>query len=162
MNESVKEGRYTKMDVFENKKIESIQEWKGNKLKFDSDASPATWEHYKLFYSNIFSEYSIGSPNFFSWKGNGCYILEPNGTEKKYERLYALVKSAVPKAKDDKCYGAVLRLSGEVDFNFNEVHIGFFKNLLSNNTKYLEKLKKCAELHHTLVNFSLMQTMGQM
>lgn len=150
------------MSIFKNQPIVPIQTWKGRILEFDPDASPAAWEHYKHYYSETFKTYNICSPSFFSYDDcqNGYTLMPPRHSC----RLYALPKGIVPfhDKQGNEYYKAVLRLSGETDFNFNEKHYSTLEIYLKHEPEYLLKLKKCKEQQHCLLNFSLMQTMGNM
>lgn len=148
--------------------IGESQVWEGKEILFDPDSSPASWEHYKICYKDTFKDiYNIQSPQFFSYF-KGKYVDIPL---EYYNRLYALNVGA--KRKKEKWYSiyqAESRVSGETDFNFNEYKYGKFLNILfnelKNNKEEFEKQKaeldKCSKMHHTLLNFSLMQTMGGM
>lgn len=57
---------------------------------------------------------------------------------------------------------ATYRYGGECDFNFNEKKYSKFKEIIDENADALERLKRCKENHHTLLNFSLMQSLGNM
>lgn len=158
------------MPIFRNQEIDEIQTWKTWKnLKFDADASPAAWEHYKRYYSETFEEYDIRFPTFCSYVVLNRYIPRPlNPDSNKYWRLFALLKGTeLLRDKEGEYYPAVPRLSGETDFNFigkNCKHYYALKSILKegNEQEYLEKLEECKKQHHCLLNFSLMQTMGNM
>ena len=147
--------------------IGESQVWEGKEILFDPDSSPASWEHYKICYKDTFKDtYNIQSPQFFERrKSDGMYEIKPRRCK---NRLYAL-KNEKLNEKEMGAYEAVERLSGDTDFNFNEYKSkGEEKNkgissLLSNlDYEGKEKLKKCREKQNTLVNFSLMQSMGNM
>lgn len=138
------------------------QEWQGKILEFEPDASPEAWKHYNQYYSKIFGDsYLICSPVLFLYDC-GHYISKSNGTTPY--RLYALDKNAKPQhdKENNEYYEAVLRLSGETDFNFNKKHYPLLERFFLNKPEYLYKLKNCNKLHHSLINFSLMQTVGNM
>lgn len=159
------------MFIFENKTVESKQEWQGKTMEFAPDSSPVAWEHYKQWYSETFKkfkeEYAVCSPSFFTY-AKGVYIPKPKVGD--FNRLYALSKEAelLTDESGNEYYKAVERLSGDVDFNFNNKHYPFFEACLKNEPKeylrkeYLFKLEECTKMHYSLLNFSLMQTMGNM
>ncbi len=169
-----------------NMPISTHQLWNGKKIKFEPDSSPKAWEHYKRVYNYDFGKsYNILEPCFYSnvfgknqkvegiscgCSYNGKYY---NYVNKEYKsglnRLYALSKKVSYQEKDDIDYFDVcIRLSGEVDFNFNEKHFPNIEWLLCREEdsnireKSLLILEECKRKHYTLLNFSLMQTMGDM
>ena len=86
----------------------------------------------------------------------GKYASNPN-------RLFALAKDTKSKIYKNgvEYFASASRLGGECDFNFNEQKYKAFKKIIGNNDKdALKQLEKCKSMHHTLVNFSLMQGLG--
>lgn len=148
------------MFVFENTEIPEKQPWQGQVLRFDPDSSPAAWEHYRRYYSEIFRQYSIDSPTFFTYRHPNKYVPEPSDEKTCFNRLYALVRGAAK--GPDGYYAAELRLSGDTDFNFKEETCGRLRKILKDEPEYLSKLAVCQDQHHRLINFSLMQTVGKM
>lgn len=171
------------MTVFKNKKIRCMQPYNRKKIIFDPDSSPEAWQHYKKYYTDkIFQDYQIDSPIFFTWYEQAGEICEQKNEDSnesynyiscqsktKPNRLYAIKE---PKEKliigDFDWYKAQLRLSGDTDFNFNDKHFPKMKLLLmkeeniETRDKYLKSLEICKDNHHRLLNFSLMQTVGNM
>ncbi len=156
------------MPIFENITVESKQKWQGKEIKFDEDASPAAWEHYKQWYSETFNNYNVCSPSLFLFDRDK-EVYFPTIADKN-NRLYALPTKTKPLTDEDgnEYFQAVERLSGDTDFNFNEKHYPCFELHLNDEPnenlrrEYLSKLDKCKKMHHSLLNFSLMQTMGNM
>lgn len=157
--------------LFEEKMV-SKQGWTGN-LCFDPDSSPKAWEHYKKYYSNDFwtTKYDFEKIHFFELAkdGGGMYADCPI---EKHNRLVA-IEIGSKTVKNGKgfegidYYNAVLRLGGETDFNFKEeskyiVFLNKLKNSYKDDelAKYKKTLETCKAKHHTLVNFSLMQVVG--
>lgn len=168
-------------------KVEKKQNLNNMVLHFDPDSSPIAWEHYKKYYTDDFWRvYDINSPiffnNVFDNNTNGFRYGKKNEKENTWynyvdspiQEKNRLIAITVPTdfIEDEysgcKFYSARLRLGGEVDFNFNEKHTRDFKDLIfkENNTENREEclnlLERCEETHHTFLNFSLMQSMGDM
>ncbi len=130
-------------------------------IEFDPDSSPQAWEHYINIYDleqKPFCDYDFDNLTFFSNK-NGKYVKKP---QKPYSRLYALSKDC--KYNEEKrCFKPpYTRLSGDTDFNFNGNKCKIFKKIIGNNNEALEQLEHCKNMHHNLLNFSIMQTVGNM
>lgn len=156
--------------MFKNEKIECVQNWMGKELCFDPDSSPKAWEHYKKYYVETDSKwclrknYNFNNLFFYKYEKvkplNGYYTNLPL---KNKNRLFALENNTKIENYNgiDYCKPAN-RLSGECDFNFNENKIKLFKEIIGDNKCALEQLEKCKNNHHRLVNFSLIQAMGDM
>lgn len=158
------EERNTEMDLC--KLVEPQQEWKGESITFDPDSSPEAWKFYISVYDDGFlKEYDFENLCFYEYveKGEfkGKYTTKLDDS-KQYSRLNAIKKDAV--CLDDKhlYYEPCLRLSGETDFNFNGKKYEKIKNIIKEDRELLASLEDCSEKHHTLQNFSLMQTVGNM
>ena len=163
------------------KKINSKQKYKNQTFSFDPDSSPDAWEFYNKIYSKDhwpeIETYEICTPTFFTYykatgkqgkksisTGEWYNYLDISSTS-GYNRLYAIAKDQIPiynRRTRIKYYKACSRLSGEVDFNFNHKHSPFFEKLLLSENRALNNLEHCKEMHHNLLNFSLMQTMGNL
>ena len=159
--------------MFKNIKIDSMQSWNGEIIDFDPDSSPKAWEHYKQYYA--FSNYNFGNLFFYNYykdigdpcgyKSNGKWLNYVNKPKGKNNRLYSLGKNTI--IVNDFCEAAD-RLGGETDFNFNEQKVKLFTDIIKsdqnalNKQDALEQLERCANNHHTLLNFSLMQSMGNL
>lgn len=151
-------------------KIESKQNWKNKVIHFDPDSSPEAWKHYRKYYSNLMSvntNYNFQNLHFFNYSSSG-YVDYPISY---FERLYSLPNDCRHSSELEgyTYYSAVERLSGDTDFNFNEKKFNKYSKILFENCKNekefsecMKKLYKCSEMHHTLLNFSLMQTMGNL
>lgn len=152
---------------------------------YDPDSSPAAWEYYKKVYvkdgslklgktefdANRLSHCNL-EKGFFSIKHNSwlSYKDQPiivKENQPFYNRLYALKTNT----KRDGIYcEAASRVGGECDFNFNEGKKTRFEKIIKNDSnaaeesknEALEKLDECAKMHHNLLNFSLMQAMGDL
>lgn len=149
---------------------------------FDVDSSKEAWEHYRKYYIEHNEGYSIRKNFNFDhlflynrcedvglkegYKGdetNGeCYNYT-NDLKKGVNRYYALDNSVRPvKYKGHEYSLAASRLGGDCDFNFNEKQYRPFKTIIGDNQKAIEQLNRCEKMHHTLLNFSLIQAMGNM
>lgn len=154
--------------------ISSEQVWEGEKIIFDPDASLEAWEHYRKYYLCVFPDYDfinlffynfysdVGLKSGYNYKGN--WLNYTNIPKKiKPNRIFALNKSTSRKENDGTTYClATQRLGGETDFNFNEQKVELFKKIIGEDSQILKQLTRCAEKHHTVINFSLMQAMGNM
>ncbi len=154
------------------------------KYTFEHDSLKIVWEHYKKIYFNkegmctICEGYSLIDLNqlvlanykYDKIKRQSYYYNEPS--EKwPYVNRYYLIKANHDNYTIGATYpGEDASLSGECDFNFNEKKYSFYRKKLeeeySNSSKALKSklaiLKKCKENHHSLINFSLMQSKGNM
>lgn len=147
--------------MFENKAISKHQTWQGEELKFAPDASPEAFEHFEQYYnSGIFEQYDICSPVLLSYIKQR-YVQTPKDNA---NRLYALPKGTVPLQDEEgnEFYPPLLRLSGETDFNFEGNNYLVLKGFLINEPEYLSKLVECNKQHNCLLNFSLIQSTGNM
>lgn len=161
--------------------ILDYQEWNGKKVNFDPDSSPKAWEHYKKYYtSDILREnydfenlcfyncykklhFKTGHYNGEKWLN---YIDLPKEccsektSKEDYNRIFAVEKGVSSFVKDDIKYVAPAnRLGGDCDFNFNEDKVRLFAKFVGADNK---QLTKCAQMHYTFLNFSLMEAMGGM
>ncbi len=154
------------------KKIEPIQEWNGESLDFDPDSSPEAWSHFEKYYSDEFwmDKYNFEELHFFEFtKCGNPYVDIPLSC---YNRLNALNKNNDSKIDENgfNYYSVTLRVAGETDFNFHGENYNKLSKILFNAYQRdkdilyenLEKLTDCKKMHHTLLNFSLMQSMGNM
>ena len=142
-----------------------VQKYKSESYKFDIDSSPEVYALYEKIYSkSIGDRYCISNPQFFRFiSHNEGYIDAPDVD--LINRLFILPKD-VP-VKDNICiqnhryeiYDAVERLSGDCFFNFNDLKIGLLKQISGIDK---EKLEKCSNMHHSIYNMVLLQTMGNM
>lgn len=155
------------MEQYFKKEIKSEHEWNGSNYKFDPDSSPEAWEHYKKYYTadhwHLLNKYNFDSLNFFNYQ-KGYYV---NKAKSAANRLNALPKGVTTITKRSNKYRATERLCGEVDFNFNKLKSTEFKRLLKQDKsaelgKHLLKLSECQKMHHSVLNFSLMQVVGNL
>lgn len=165
---------------FENKIIRAVQEYDGKDYVFEPDSSPEAWEHYRKYYPNskrLNEKYDLKNGCFYSLHSKaglkkGLYLKQYNKWLNyvnaplcsENNRIYALNKMTVIKKGNDnfEYIEATDRLGGECDFNFNKKKCDLFKEIIGDDTAALEKLSYCKKMHHTLLNFSLIQAMGNM
>lgn len=157
------------------------QEWNDKKIYFDPDSSPAAWEHYRKYYLNdalrenydfenlcfynCYKElkFKTGYYNGEKWLNyidlpKECRSEKPS--KEDYNRLFVIEKGVKSFVKDGIKYIAPAnRLGGDCDFNFNEYKVKLFGNIVGKDNA---QLKKCARMHHTILNFSLMEAMGDL
>jgi len=143
--------------------------------QYDPDSSPKAWEHYKIVYgTDNWEEYDFNDIHYFEYIkekqkypcSDYCYLDEPVS---EYLRLCCAKKGYSSKECNGKTYfKATLRLSGDTDFNFNEKKCKKFRSIFERDLqgkeleKALDDLNFCKNTHHTLVNFSLMQVVGNL
>lgn len=168
--------------MFKNEKISDKQKWENKDLYFEPDSSPKAWEHYKKYYletsSKGFIKENYNFDNLFFYnkydkvgltKGYHKnkkwlnYTNLPLTNSTKYNRLFALEKNTeiIRDYKVDYCEAAN-RFGGECDFNFNEKKVKLFEEIIGENQYALKQLNRCKDNHHRLVNFSLIQAIGNM
>jgi len=129
--------------------------------QFDPDSSPYAWKHYENLYKKHWNRFSKDDHAVKYLIEN--YDLQPDGL--KNNRLYN---------KKENVFGVAPSLSGETDINLKMGHYTHFANRLETIAKNDGNLSKetkaeisnllngLTKLHHTLVNFSLMQSMGRL
>lgn len=160
-----------KIDEALTKPIESLQEWNNKKIKFAPDASPIAFEHYK-------KHYKIRPFNFeklYLYNYDEKTKLYKNSPSTGYNRLNITIDNPpTVKIKNKIYFKAISRLSGDTDFDFktdknpNKNKYGKFLNLLKGSFKdeilieHIDKLNECKNMHYSLINFSLMQVMGNL
>lgn len=130
---------------------------------FDCDSSPRAWEHYIRHYASIIfgateDEYE-GKKQNYSFEGlkySGKRIVSvPEVCAKN-------LKSRMAKIKENRISFEPERLGGDCDFNFNEEKCTIFRKYLGGNEGRNNLLEECSRMHHTLLNFSLMQGSGNL
>lgn len=153
-------------------KISDYQEWNGKKVYFEPDSSPEAWNHYKKYYSSdiLRKNYNFENLCFYT----PCDEVGENDAPKKYVNLPKECHSSNPSKGDYnrlcaidsalvKCEVKYIdpanRLGGDCDFNFNEDKVRLFEKIVGEDNA---QLTMCAEMHHTFLNFSLMEAMGSM
>lgn len=173
--------------MFKNK-IDSIQTFKNEaKVQFEPDSSPAAWEHYKKFYSKnkyLNNNYDFSDLLFYNcYKDFGLkrgiftdhewfnYLNKPLRKGSRYNRLFVLEKDTKRKKINNTEYiVAAYRLGGDCDFNFNEKKYALFLGIIESDStaskqekaNASQQLANCRKMHHNLLNFSLMQGIGNM
>lgn len=170
------------MMEFKNKKVDNVKRINGKDYTFEHDSSEEAWKHYKIIYfdtdgkSKINNKYDYPATSCFekrlvlcNYKNNGYYD-EPNSKYPYVNRYYFLSNEATYEDESGKYSGEDANLSGDCDFNFNESKCRIFEHMVkaeykdcSRMQKYaLDLLEECKNMHHSLLNFSLMQTKGNM
>ena len=171
--------------MFKNKLINSSASDKAN-VQYDPDSSPAAWQHYKKFYSSnkylrehynfdelfFYNKYdTVGLKAGYFNSDNGKWYNYVNKPKPGYNRKYVLEKEAkIKTVKDTEFIMPANRLGGDCDFNFNEKKCDAFRALIDNDVasnqeekkKARKQLEHCRNMHHTLINFSLMQAIGNL
>lgn len=161
---------------FENVTIEK-SEWKVDQIKFEPDSCPKTWSHYKIAYSNGIKNYNFEKLSFYTHYSkvnklkrglqleNGDWLnYVDQSSNNENNRLFALRNDTkIFNAENNLTYiGASYRYGGECDFNFNEKKCELFNQLIGNDSYAIRRLEACKANHHSLINFSLIQAMGNM
>lgn len=155
--------------------------------ELEPDSSPKAWEHYIRHYipktfGETLDEYQTNSKQNYSFERLKYDI----GDDKGKPRVFAVPKRCAQNRakrvviKDDtgKAFRRPERLGGDCDFNFNKSKYQIFiKRLLGLSSKdnvnieenlkhpqndSIELLNQCHSMHHTFLNFSLIQGSGGM
>lgn len=159
--------------MFTNKIVSNIKNINEKEIEFEHDSSEEAWEHYKRIYFdnkgnskindiyNFIHEYQLVLCSY----RDGKYYDEPIYGRKN--RYHFLSKNASYNKITKEYSGEKENLSGECDFNFNHFKSKVFKRILEyeqegSREQWLTRLEECKKMHHTLLNFSLMQTKGNM
>ena len=173
--------------MFKNKKISELQKQGPKTIRFDPDSSPDAWEHYQQFYSHnkyLSNHYDFQKQFFYNHYDkvglktgyyNGLkwfnYVNQPLHSSSEYNRLFVLKKGTKTESSESNEFiAAANRLGGDCDFNFNEKKSSLFLEIIKSDSiasqrekdNAIQQLSKCIDMHHTLLNFSLMQAMGNM
>lgn len=159
------------------KKIETYQEYYGTKIHFEPDSSPEAWKYYINIYSSnkyLNEKYNFQKLVFYRYdkerRDNFKYANEPNETGKN-NRLFILLKGTKTKTENGiERFSPGCRLGGECDFNFNAKKCVLFENIINGDASATVcdkenargRLENCRKNHHTLLNFSLMQSVGDL
>ena len=156
--------------MFKNKFVNSIQTFKNEaNVQFEPDSSPSVWEHYKKIYSRneyLNNNYDFNDLFFYNcYKDFGLkrgihagyewfnYLNKPLRTGSYYNRMFALEKGTNTKTFNNiKYIVASYRLGGDCDFNASR----------QEKANAVKQLTRCREMYHTLLNFSLMQALGNL
>ena len=89
----------------------------------------------------------------------------------EYNRLFVLQKGTKFEiSENNEFIAATNRLGGDCDFNFNNKKFSLFLEIIESDSiasqreknNAIKQLSKCRDMHHTLLNFSLMQSIGNM
>ncbi len=173
--------------MFINRTINGKHVWNGKCIVFDPDSSPEVWQHYKQFYFQngyLKKHYDFEKLSFYNYYKNvgfksgyfdGVnwlnYVNIPIKNNPNHNRLFILQKGTKTEYIDDiEFIIATKRLGGDCDFNFNKKKYNLFLEIiksdmtaLKNEKDYaVQQLKRCRDMHHKLLNFSLMQAVGNM
>lgn len=174
--------------MFKNQFINTTQTFNDSGvLRFDPDSSPAAWAHYQQFYlQNLylrknydfvklcFYNYydTVGlKTGYFDGEKWFNYVNKPIKKTTDYNRLFILQKGTQTDSLDNTEFiVATNRLGGDCDFNFNEKKCEIFVDLIKTDTTISEnekqevyiRLERCRNMHHSLLNFSLIQAMGNL
>lgn len=118
----------------------------------------------KIYLNRIKDKYLISSPKFFRFISlSEGYIDAPDIA--LTNRLFALPVETFSKGniciknRIYEIYDAVERLSGDCYFNFNSLKINKLKEISGIDIK---KLKECGNMHHSIYNMVLLQSVGNM
>lgn len=137
---------------------------KGFPKKFEPDSSPKAWEHYIRHYEPSAFGTTIdkyGNKNETESQQNYSFNSLKYNLD-KFSRIVAAPQVYANNFEARTFDGE--RLGGDCDFNFNEGKIASFllkeKNTHNEGTAHL--FFYCHRMHHTLLNFSLMQATGGM
>lgn len=133
---------------------------------FEHDSSPEAWMHYKQHYTvNTFSKTEDDEEDKYRLDFLCYQTNSTKNSAKKFHVLTAVNKrNKLPKKCQNVPSGSC-NLRGDCDFNFNEKKYPRFLEKLFNGAvkkEEVELLIKCHDMHHTLLNFSLMQGVGGM
>lgn len=145
--------------------FDEIQKYKREYYRFDIDSSPNVYTLYEKIYSNsVKNKYCVSDPKFFRFVSlSKGYVDAPDVAS--INRLFALpvctpaTGNIIIQSRTYEIYDAVERLSGDCFFNFNKTKINNLKEIHGIDIK---KLEKCADMHHSIYNMVLLQTMGNM
>lgn len=173
--------------MFKNKTISEMHNHFDQMIRFEPDSSPAAWMHYQQFYShnkylrthydfqkqffyNRFDKAGLKT-GYFDGLERFNYVNKPLQNHSKYNRLFILQKGTkTEKIENNEFIVAADRLGGDCDFNFNEKKYSLFLEIIKNDSMVsqrekddaIQQLLRCKNMHHTLLNFSLMQAIGNM
>lgn len=173
--------------MFKNKKISEMQKQGTQIIRFDPDSSPAAWVHFQQFYSDnkyLRADYDFQKQFFYNYYDKAGlktgyfdgvewfnYVNKPLQNYSEYNRLFILQKGTkTEKLENNEVIVATNRLGGDCDFNFNEKKYSLFLEIIKNDSmasqqekdNAIQQLSRCKDMHHTLLNFSLMQAIGDM
>lgn len=134
-------------------------------ITFEHDSSPRAWKHYERVYGTTIALGKNWDRGISERKGVYSHTIRSRyltGRGKAFRNIQYLP------SKDQK--NSYYKFGGDCDFNFNtektgafERKINSFKNLSTNDrNNILAKLEYCSQMHHTLLNMSLMLTTGGM
>lgn len=173
--------------MFKNKKITEMQQQGTQIIRFDPDSSPEAWKHYQQFYfynKYLSKNYDFRKLFFYNYydtiglkKGyyDGIdwfnYVNKPIKNTLEHNRLFVLQKGTKTEyLENTEFIIAANRLGGDCDFNFNEKKYLLFLEIIESDTiasqrekdDAIQQLLRCRDMHHRLLNFSLMQAVGNM
>ena len=164
--------------IFENKEVGNKEKINGEDVNFEHDSSKEAWEHYRIIYFNndgscrINNEYQLTDLSQLVLRNykNRKYYNEQTEKQPYINRYFLLSNDSKIYKIGDEYPGENANLSGDCDFNFNNRKYPIFEKMIREEYKNyprgekcaLKLLTKCKKNHHRLVNFSLMQTKGNM
>lgn len=161
-------------NVIENLKLYTIHKMlneeivcKTNDVLYDEDSSPQAWDFYRKIYidDKALADYRFDNLHFYtSCKGPDNSHLYKNEPKKNYfNRLFALhINTSFKKHNGKEYCEATPRLSGDCIFNFNADKCDSFLKFAIGNEKALKQLERCRRKHHSRLNFSLIQSLGDL
>lgn len=130
---------------------------------FEHDSCPEAWMHYKRHYTvNTFSKTEDDEEDKNTDRYSLSFLRYRYCTT--FYTLHAVQEGNVDKGACNRLKESC-NLRGDCDFNFNEKKYPRFLEKLFNGDvtkEEIELLIKCHDMHHTLLNFSLMQGVGGM
>lgn len=172
--------------MFKNKVIKDTQTFKDEEVRFDPDSSPAAWAHYQQFYSHnnyLSAHYDFQKLFFYNYyedfglETGYCdgydrfdYVNKPL-KDNTYNRLFVLEKGTKTEHSENiEFIAATNRLGGDCDFNFNKKKYAEFTEIIQKDNTSSEKekteattrLARCKKMHYSLLNFSLIQAIGNL
>ncbi|WP_208559154.1 hypothetical protein [Marinilactibacillus kalidii] len=132
------------------KVISDEQQWDGELIEFDPDSSPEAWS----FFKKIYTEDQL--PFISEFDTEKLKLTKNN----EARRLAIGLKPGSYLAEEGK-FWPKFRIAGDCDFNFDEKKVEQFESILK-NSENIKLLSDCAEMHHTVLNFSFMPITGRM
>lgn len=156
----------------------SPEAWEHYKKYYLTDMIRENYDFDNLYFYNNYQELKLKT----GYKSHGewfNYIDSPKDCNSKklanenYNRLFAIAKDVKPVSHPEnglKYIKAANRLAGDCDFNFNDKKYHMFVEIIKSDIiasqrekdEAMEQLLRCRKMHHTLLNFSLMQSIGNM
>ncbi len=157
-----------------NIEIKPNQDYEQGSFHFEPDSSPAAYEYYKLIYPSdgfLKQNFNFDNPVFSLSSGRKNGFNYKNAAKTCNNRLFVLLKGTNSMDINGvKYFEPNYKLGGECDFNFNKMKYESFQKIINRDMKASEcdkenarkHLENCSQMHHSLLNFSLMQVMGNL